>query len=147
MLSEECKNALKRVAQRLNDSGIPWHLVGSSNCSLQGVDMQSRHPVVLFENKYLEKFLKIFALYKKTEAKKLKNGEAEEFFMYVDGVEFLICAEFPFGVYLQINEKPIITYLDEVKIPSFSLQSEEKAYRLLGASKKADVIRRFLEEQ
>ncbi|MCX6742205.1 MAG: hypothetical protein NTX24_03470 [Candidatus Pacearchaeota archaeon] len=146
MLNEKFIEALKVVASRLNNSDIKWFLTGSSNCTLQGVDMNPSHIGIVFGHEDLEKFLFLFSEFKHIETEERDNGEAKEFFMHVYGVKFLICGEYNHGTYIIVNKAPLKIKVNGMIIPCLSLRAEEEAYRKLGMIEKADMIKAFLKK-
>jgi len=102
---------------------------------------------ILIDFEDLDRFLLLFSDFEHTDIEELKNGEAKEFVLYINGVKFLICAEYPHGIYRQINADIIYVGIDDIKVPCFTLKSEQKAYNSLKMFDKTKIISNHLAQK
>ena len=99
---------------------------------------------ILIHDTDLEKFLKIFLEYNKSDIIELKNGETKEFTMKVNDIDVVVCAEYPHGAYWVVMKDSVIISLNNMEIPCFSLESDKHAHIKLGMLNKAKIIENFL---
>ena len=144
MLSKEFTQALRVISAHLEPSGIEWYMTGKGNLALQGMDVKPSRLQILIYERDLDRFLSLFASFKRTEIEELSNGEAKEFNLIVDGVEVLVCAEYPHGAYWESMEPPLEIPLEELPLPCFTIPAESEAYSKMGLLKTKETIDQFL---
>jgi len=145
MISQEYIDALKKINEKLKNSGIWWAVIGKTNLALHGINLTPSHLGIIFKNKDLHKFLELFSEYKSSHIELLPNKEAEEFYLFLGNVEVLVCAEHSYGTYFTIKQDIEEIKIDDFSINVYSLKSELSAYRNLGLDEPARVIEDFLE--
>lgn len=144
MISLVYKKAIKILHSKLSNSDIEWYITGKTNLALQGIRVKPSHLGILIHNTDLDKFLKLFPEFRKSEIIELENGEAKEFTMDVAGVEVMVCAEYPHGTYWVVMNSSILLKIDDIQVPCFSLESDRDAYIKLGMLDRAELIDKFL---
>lgn len=97
--------ALKVLARRLSD--IEWYLIGKSSLALQGEIAEISHLTILIRYADLEDVLEELSGYDRSEVIELPNGECAEFKVKFEGVELLVCAEYPHGAWVNFLDKAI----------------------------------------
>ncbi|MFA5075179.1 MAG: hypothetical protein WC436_03700 [Candidatus Babeliales bacterium] len=135
MLKQNFIKTLKLLAARIDKSGIEWFVTGKTNLALQGIDLQPSHLGILIRHKDLNNFKKLFSDFKQSNLEFLENGQAWEFFIFIDDVKILVCAEYDHGIYWIVNENPVNILVEDIKISCFSLESEKAAYEKMGREK------------
>lgn len=142
------KETLIFVANKLNEAGADWALIGSANLALQGMDVAPGDIDILVNFSEKEKIESIFSEEEKISDSKLKNGEGEELTYLIGGVEIQFCFEYAHGFYADFLEKEEFEkiVLKSVEIPCNRLEDEIRAYEHLGKKEKAEKIREFLKK-
>lgn len=140
------KETLIFVANKLNEAGADWALIGSANLALQGMDVAPGDIDILVNFSEKEKIESIFSEEEKISDSKLKNGEGEELTYLIGGVEVQFCFEYAHGFYADFleQERFEIIELGSQKIPCLRLEDEAGGYEYLGKYEKAEEIREFL---
>ncbi len=154
MLSKEFQSALKSIREKLTKYEIAWALIGSANCSLQGVGIIPRDLDVIVKLDDLQKMDKIFDDYNVSATAELpsmaKTGEpAWEVKLTIDTVPVHILGEKNSGVYVSKLLSKCFTEvkLDEMSIPCLTLYAEADAYDETNRSEKAERVRTFIQTQ
>lgn len=140
MIKNEYIEALKIIHKLLYASDIKWCIIGKTNLMLQGLDIEPSQIGILIDYEDLNRFLILFSKFEHTEIKELKNGEAQEFILFIENVRCLVCAEYTHGIYRQLDAGIVNIMVEDVGIPCFTLKSEREAYQKLGMIKKANLI-------
>ena len=135
MININTITVLKTLYQHLSKSGIEWFVTGKTNLVLQGININPTRVGILIRHKDLESFLKLFSDFEQSNIEVLKNGEAWELILFIDGMEVLVCAEYDHGSYWLANDNPVKIQVDDIKIPCLSLVAEKKAYEKMGKKK------------
>lgn len=143
---EDIITSLKFIAKKLVHTNIEWYLIGKTNLSLQGVNIQPSKIGILIHNEDLNKFLSIFGIYKTSRIKLLENGEAKEFLLNIQNTKVEVCAEYKHGTYWKIKKDIVSITLDNLIIKGFSLPSELTAYELLGDYETSNIIKQSLSQ-
>lgn len=147
MISKEFSNTLKVISEKLRPSKMNWYVTGKGNLALQGMRVMPSRLQILIQEKDLERFLSLFNEYERTDIEELQNGEAKEFKMVVDGVEVLVCAEYPHGAYWISMQPPLQIKLEDINLPCFTLLSEREAYAKMGLNQTKEAIDLFLKKR
>lgn len=138
MLNTQYLNILKIIYERLKKANITWYVIGKTNLAIQGINVQLSRLGIMIKHEDLQPFLKIFSDFDRTEVELLENGEAEEFNLFIDDIDVLVCAEYSYGTYFVLNNKPMQVELDNMQINCLSLDAEKQAYMKLGLYNKVE---------
>ncbi len=144
------KEALKVIHKELSKLNIVWAVIGSTNMNLQGIDIQPNDLDIIVKLKDLKKVAVILKKYNKeggVEKAKTKTGDT----IYRINVEIAktnveVCGEKDSGIYSRglLSDQIIKIRLDDIEIPCFTLEAEEKAYFLRKRFDRTKIIRDFL---
>lgn len=152
MISEQFAQALKIVAERLEENGITWAVIGSGALALQGMDVKPNDLDISVSVRDLTKIHELFADYCATEVKEietLSGKQAWDVLATIEGIETQFCGE------LETNEEALwfnrvvagLTNdmkVDGIRIPCISLPAAIEAYNELHRPQKAELIQVFL---
>jgi len=149
MITDQFNRVLKVVKERMEESGIRWAVIGSTNMALQGMDVVPRDLDIVVRLDDLKKIPEIFSDMVAQGVKDLPSMTGEpawEVNGEIDGVEIQILGEKDTGQYVSklINNRVKIVKTSETEIPCFALEAEADAYAETGREKKANLIREFL---
>ena len=152
MISDQFKQALKTVTEKLQNNNIQYTIIGTTSLALQGINVKPNDIDIIISLNNLKKAKDIFSEYNPSIIEKVKSSIEEpawEIKMQIQGIEVQIIAEKQTGIYLRKltkNNKTTIK-LDNLKLSCFTLEAEAQAYQDIGRSEKAQLIREFLGEK
>ena len=146
MLSEDFKNVLIEVAKKLNKNNIQFFVIGSTNFALQGMEVSPHDLDILINYNDLVKVSEVFKDNKIKAVSKLKDKSGEGIEYDINGVEVQFVGENEKGFYDR-GDRLVIVKIDSTEIPCYSLEKEAEVYKKLGRPRKAEIIRKFLENK
>jgi hypothetical protein len=156
MIEAQYLNALRKIYTRLKDNQVNWVITGSLGMALQGVDVEV-HDIDIQTDKdgayEIESRLSEFVVkpvrYSVSERIRSHLGVLE-----IDGVKVEIMGDIQKRVDEQTWEEPakVEHYqhwveIEGMQIPVLSLEYEHQAYLKLGRVEKAEILRKWLQNQ
>lgn len=149
MLNEKFKEALKIIAQKLNNAKINWALIASTNLTLQEMELEPNDIDILIPFSEGQKVEKIFDNYKRLSNQKPSNDEHEKMNFLINGVEVEFCCEYEHGFYSQFLNKAGTFYknLDSTEISCLKLENEIRAYEHYDRVERAEMVKDFIKNQ
>ncbi len=149
MISSENITALKTLHDKL--SGIDWRLIGSTNLTLQGVDIEAKDVDIRISVEDIQAVQSALQDYCKKQIQYGQNDGYSSFFgqFNIEGVQVDVMA----GVVEKddvktvdvLAIKPIAIEIDGMSIPCVDLKTEYDAYISLGRNGKAVLIKSAIE--
>jgi len=151
MINKKLKEVIILVAKKFKKVNIKWALIGSTNLTLQGVDILPHDLDIVVESNNLRKIKKIFEEFKPSEFKEtipMTDKPAWEMRLNIMGVDVQIFGEKNNGIYVSKLLANKLTYvgLENIEIPCFSLEAEMEAYSEKNRNDKVELIRNFLDK-
>ena len=151
MINKEFKEVIKIVSKKMEQNGIKWALIGSTNMALQGMDVNPRDIDLVVKLSDLKKMKSIFSNYRLSEIKELKPFTGESVWdikIRINNIEIEILGEKDNGEYVRklLANRIVKIRLDEIEIPCFALEAESQTYAETNKKHKADMINNFLEK-
>ena len=149
MINKKLKEVIILVAKKFKETKVKWALIGSTNLTLQGVDILPHDLDIVVESNNLRKIKKIFEEFKPSEFKEtipMTDKPAWEMRLNIMGVDVQIFGEKNNGIYVSklLAKKLIYVELDNIEIPCFSLEAEMEAYSEKNRNDKVELIKKFL---
>ena len=149
MLNQSFVNVLKTISERMENNGVLWAVVGSTNLALQGIEI-SPHDIdiiILVEN--LSKIKNIFSEYHVSETEEMRSLVNEPWWRVkidMDSLQVEILGEKNTGIYANrlLSDKVVQIPLNDFSVPCLMLESEMQVYKETGRKNKADLIEKFL---
>ncbi len=138
-----------QVAKRLRASGITWYLIGSTGLLLRNVNI-GRDPkdidfLIHARDAAIAKDL--FHDFRPfCDERELGNGHGEQFRFRLAGRQIHFSAENCKGVYFKMLGRETISeriLLNDLSVPDFPFEIEEKCYEAMGRPERAELIRDF----
>ncbi len=135
----------------MEKNSLKWALVGSTNLSLQGMEVIPRDLDILVKWSDLETIKSIFSNYNPSEIKKLKplvkGQQAWEIKMIIHNIKVNFFSE-KSGEYVKrlLANKIIRIKLNNIEVPCFTLEDEAQTYAKTNRQHKADIINNFLKQ-
>ncbi len=160
MLSQKFKDAIRIVSGKLSGKDLNWSFIGSTNCTLQGMNLSPKDLDLVVRLKDLEKIQVIFKDYNPSNVEKLFPDPKDQAWnakllkhpawnvhFSINGVEVQILGGPDDGDYVSklIDNRIIQIPFEEIKVPCFTLQTEIECYEETYRQDKADRIKRFLQ--
>jgi hypothetical protein len=148
MIAENFKKALKTLSERFKEKNLKWALTGSVNMALQGIEIELNDIDIIVNLEDFKKIKEMFSDLRPSAAEKSKFGGLK-FKLVIGGAEVEIIGEARNDkIYLHSLLEKNLTHvnMDGIKIPCFTLKLEAKAYSLINREEKAELIRKFIEE-
>lgn len=144
--------ALKIVAERMEDNGIAWAVIGSGALALQGMDVAPNDLDISVSVRDLEKIREIFSDYSSTEVKEIKtlSGKpAWDVLAAIEGIETQFCGETDIGAEAIWFNRVAMDLtndveVDGVRVSCISLPAALEAYKELHRPQKVELIQAFL---
>ena len=140
MLKMKYIKALRIFNKHIYHFDKRWCVIGKANLALQGIEIEPSQIGILIDFEDLNHFLCFFSKFNHTDIEELQNGEAKEFILYIENIEFLVCAEYLHGIYWQLNSDIVTIMVNNINIPCLSLKAERESYKKLGMTEKAKLI-------
>src|SRR3989344_1227151 len=133
MINKKLKEVIILVAKKLKKVNIKWALIGSTNLTLQGLNILPHDLDIVVESNNLRKIKKIFEEFKLSEFKEtipMTDKPVWEMRLNIMGVDVQIFGEKNNGIYVSKLLANKLTYvgLENIEIPCFSLEAEMEAY-------------------
>ena len=152
MLNPVFIETLKIISQRLADNNITWSLVGSTNLSLQGLDIPPRDIDIVVTMDSLDEIKNIFAEYDVSEMEEKSSKVGGSYWrvaLTINGIEVEIMRENGDGIYTHrlLAGHAIKITLGEAAVFGFDLESEILAYKETGRQNRVEMIENFLSSQ
>jgi hypothetical protein len=149
MLTEEFKQAIRIVAERLKRNNIVWAIVGSTNLVLQGIPKEPHDLDIVVSLEDLKRIRDLFEEYAPSEITPLKTVTDEPAWdvkMKINAVDVQVLGERKEGTYVKplLNNKVLWVQMNEIKVPCLALTAEANAYEKTNRQQKAKEIRDFL---
>ena len=149
MINKKLKEVILLIAKKFKGTKVKWALVGSTNLTLQGVNVLPHDLDVVVEANNLKKIKKIFEEFKPSEFKEVIPITTNPFWemrLNVMGVDVQIFGEKNGGIYVSklLSKKLNYVELENIEIPCFSLEAEMKAYSETNRNDNVELIRNFL---
>ena len=149
MINKKLKEIIILVAKKLKKVNIKWALIGSTNLTLQGVNILPHDLDIVVESNSLRKVKKIFEEFRLSEFKEtipMTDKPAWEMRLNIMGVDVQIFGEKNNGIYVSrlLANKLIYVGLENIEIPCFSLEAEMEAYSETNRNDKVKLIKNFL---
>lgn len=158
MISPQFKDAIRIIYERMNSKDFSWAFIGSTNCTLQGMDLSPRdldlvvrlsnlkHIPQMFKDYSPSKIEKLMPSKDSAWTNKLANHPAFNVRANIEGIEMQILGEKDDGEYVSklVANRIIYVAFNGLKLPCFTLEAEAEAYEETYRLKKADKIREFL---
>ncbi len=153
MISQEHRNVLRAIHERLMDLDSPWAITGSLGFALQGlespvndIDLQTNQDgAYKIQNVFGDQVIRNVAF---SEAKTVRSHFGE---LKILGVTVEVIGamqkRLPTGEWespVDVQQHRTFVEFDAMKLPVLSLDYEEQAYRILGRIDKADMIKQWL---
>lgn len=156
MIPKNIIKALKVILEKLRNKNINWAIVGSTNLTLQGVDIEP-HDIDILTDK--EGAFSIGDVLKEYAVKPIQYKESDRFKSYyglfkIQDVEVEIMGDLQSKIpksslwteTSRLSAKVFVKFQD-LKIPVISLEQEYKAYSKMGRSQKAKKIKEALDKK
>lgn len=146
MLNTKQKEALEKIAQRLNKNNTEWILIASANLALQGMDFNPADLDIVVPVEQKEMVLGLFSECQISAAKEHSNKEGVGVKINFEDVDVEFCFDYEHSYFLKLwrDHGKILIDLNGTKVPGLKLSDEAMAYEYLGRSIKAQTIRDFL---
>ena len=149
MINKKLKEVIILVAKKFKKVNIKWALIGSTNLTLQGVDILPHDLDIVVESNNLRKIKKIFEEFKLSEFKEtipMTDKPVWEMRLNIMGVDVQIFGEKSDGIYVSRLLANKLTYveLENIEIPCFSLEAEIEVYSETNRNNKVKLIKNFL---
>ncbi len=155
MIPQTHLKVLRKLYERLKDSGVNWVITGSLGFALQGVPIEP-HDIDIQTDK--EGAYEIERLFSEFVVRPLKFRESERIRSYfgtliIDGIKVEIMGDIQKKVNneweppVDINKYKCFMQIEGMKIPVLNLEYEYQAYLKLGRIKKAEMLKEFLEKK
>lgn len=150
-MSKTFVEAIKIIDEKLNQKGIKWALVGSTNLALQGMNVTPRDLDILINYPNLEAVKFIFLDYNPSKIKELKpfikGQQAWEVRAIINNTEVQFFSEKNGEYARKLHANRLITIkLNNINIPCFSLKDEAQIYAETNRKDKAEIINKFLKQ-
>ncbi len=161
MIPQQLKKAIKIICTRMNSKDLSWAFIGSTNCTLQGMEVSPRDLDLVTRLNDLRQVPHLFEDYSPSNIEelmpdpkdpawtaKLVNHPAFNVHAYVEGVDMQILGEKDDGDYVSklIANRIIYVPFNGLKLPCFTLEAEAEVYEETYNPKKAERIRQFLRD-
>ncbi len=157
MLDRGKIQALRRVYERLRETQILWAVTGSLNFALQGlnvepndIDLQTDAAGVYEIERRLAEYSVRKVVFSTSNSKRLRSHYGA---LEIDGVQVEIMGDLEkllddgtWEAPPALNRHRIWLEVEGMRLPVLSLEYEEQAYRKLGRTEKADMLRRWLDQ-
>lgn len=153
-MEEERYDALREIYRRLKDSDITWSISGSTGLTLRGVDVNPKDIDIIVDaedvfevEKKLSEFLVEGVEYSESEKFRSYFGRFE-----IESIEVEIMGDLEKKVDgrwqgpVDVEECTGEIEVRDMTLPVFKLEAEAKAYKELGRDKRAEKIKRKLED-
>jgi hypothetical protein len=159
MLDPSYLMVLRKICERLSNTGINWALTGSCSFALQGIDVEP-HDIDVQTNKRgayeIENLFSEFVTSKIVFSCMHAHASAKRIRSYlgallIDGIKVEIMGDIQIlgedGVWeepVDLNLHKQVVDIEGLKIPVLSLDYEYQAYLKLGRKEKAEMLRKWL---
>ncbi len=149
MTSQDIKDAIKTIHERLKNNNVKWALVGSTNLQLQGMHVEPRDLDIVIQHEDLEKVSDLFSDYSSSAVERLETLLVEpawEVKAIINGIEVQFFGGNKTDIYVSklLANRIITMKLNDIEIPCFTLEAESQSYKETNREHKAHLIQEFL---
>ena len=155
MIPQTHLKVLRKLYERLKDSGVNWVITGSLGFALQGVPIGPHYIDIQTDKEGAYEIERLFSEFVVRSVQFKESERIRSYFgtLIIDGIKVEIMGDIQKKVNneweppVDINKYKCFMQIEGMKIPVLNLEYEYQAYLKLGRIKKAEMLKEFLEKK